>query len=225
MRMAATIPLMLSFFFVLLLVAEIFRRNRTIALAFFTLSLPSLFAPNSDLFMRIKTASVLLPTCFLVYARFKPRIERLIHRLIYLVIVLNIVEASVVDIKTGNYLNLLAAVGLIVLLPYSHKHWEICGKNHDYLVKLPSYWPYLYTTWNLCFLYSARISTFGYALPLLLAPLVYAMALRRGDLYFQARAYTFGTARSSPWLGVRRMPRSRSPASMPIHRKLNGYQP
>jgi hypothetical protein len=190
--MTTNFPLLLAFFVAFVLVADLFRRYRAIALAFFTLSLPSLLAPNSDLFMRIKTASVLLPTCFLVYARFKPRIERFIHRLIYAVIVLNIVEASVIDVKTGNYLNLIAAIALMLALPFSQKHWEISGRYNDYVVHLPGFWPLLYTSWNLCFLYSARISTFGYALPLLLAPLAYALVLRRTDLYFQARAYTFG---------------------------------
>lgn len=190
--MTHALTLMLAFFAVFLLVADLFRRYRPVALGFFTLSLPALLAPNSDLFMRIKTASVLLPTCFLVYARYKPGIERYIHRAIYLVVALNIVEASVIDINTGNTLNLVAALALIFLLPRSLADWEISGKHHDYVVRMPDYWPWLYTTWNLCFLYSARIGTFGYALPLLFAPLVYAVVLRRSDLYLQARAYTFG---------------------------------
>jgi len=183
---------MLAFFAVFVLVADVFRRYRTLALMFFVVSLPSLLLPNSNMFMHIKTASVLLPTCFLVYARFRPKFEGFIYKLIYAVIALNIVEASVIDVTTGNYLNLIAAVGLIAFLPYSRKHWEISGKDHDFVVRLPAYWPYLYTTWNLCFLYSSRITTFGYALPLLLAPVAYALFLRRTELYFQARAYTFG---------------------------------
>lgn len=190
--MPNTLLLMLAFFAAFLMVAELFRRYRLVGLTFFVLSLPALLVPNANLFMRIKTISVLLPMCFLAYARYKPRIEGFIYKLIYLVIVLNIIEASVIDWQTGNILNIVAAVGLIVCLPYSRKHWEVSGRHSDFVVHVPAYWPYLYTTWNLCFLYSARITTFGYALPLLLAPVAYALLLRRSDLYFQARAYTFG---------------------------------
>ncbi|GGX45111.1 hypothetical protein [Saccharospirillum salsuginis] len=188
-------PFVLMFFFLILFVAgtELLRRYRHAAMVLFLLSLPVLLVPNGNgLFMQIKTVSVLVPICFLIYARVNAGALKPVSFLIYGVIILNIVEASVIDMMTGNYLNLAAGLGLILLLPRPGESWRVAGRHRNFELALPTYWPFLYTTWNLCFLYSARISTFGYAIPLLLAPFLYAVALRRSDWYFQARAYSFG---------------------------------
>lgn len=184
---------MLVFFLLFVTGAELLRRYRRAALVLFLLSLPVLLVPNGNgVFMQIKTISVLVPICFLIYARVNPRALTPVSYLIYGVIILNIVEASVIDVMTGNYLNLAAGLGLILLLPRPGEAWRIAGRHRNFELALPAYWPFLYTTWNLCFLYSARIGTFGYAIPLLLAPFLYAAVLRRNDWYFQARAYSFG---------------------------------
>lgn len=189
-------PLLLMLVYFVLFVAgiELLRRFPRGALVLFVASLPVLLMPSGNgLFMQIKTISVLIPICFLIYARVNPKVMTPVSYLIYGVIILNIIEASVIDVMTRNYLNLVAGLGLIVLLPRpGESAWRIAGQHRNFELVLPAYWPFLYTTWNLCFLYSARISTFGYALPLLLAPFLYATVLRRNDWYFQARAYSFG---------------------------------
>lgn len=183
---------MLVFFVVFIAATELLRRYKRIALIFFLVCLPSTLVPNADLFMKIKTISVLVPICILLYARFIPKNINSYFKIIYAVIILNIIEASVIDFTTENYLNIISGIALIVLLPYSMNKWKVSGQHDDFIVNLPKYWPLLYTVWNLCFLYSFRISTFGYAIPLLLAPYLYSVVLKRSDLYFQARAYSFG---------------------------------
>ena len=112
------------------------------------------------------------------------------------VIFLNIMEATVKDLQTGNYFNALCGFLLCVTMPYAPKFWKF-SLNHGDRADLMAYttlaWNFLYTTWNLCFVYGESHNYFASSVCILLAAEIYPLIKRRPELYITARAYTLAT--------------------------------
>ncbi len=123
--------------------------------------------------------------------------QRPVTALFALLFLLNIVEVSVQDLSSGHWLNGIAAVLVMAMLPSLGR---VSIDDDDEMV-YPTSWSFIiaYSVWNLCFSFSYE-SVRGYrgdyvfiAAVFLLLPLI--VALRRGaHRYTQARAYslTFG---------------------------------
>ncbi|GIQ90397.1 hypothetical protein KIPB_013179 [Kipferlia bialata] len=146
---------------------EVFRRYRLVALCFVGAALCTfpLWAENRhSLFEWVKIFSVLVPSllfCCMRIAVFEKKAGRvwslLRHQallwVLYGVLALNIVEASIQDWHLGYTWNSLAGVCLVLTIPYADKYWRVetrtCG---DLIVDFPLGWCFLYTTWNAAFL-------------------------------------------------------------------------
>jgi len=106
------------------------------------LSFPLWFINLSSWFRWAKTISILIPLCFLTYVRISndgkhnDRLMALKQQwpmwVLYAVLILNIVEASLKDVTLGNPFNALCGIILCVTIPLPTKHWRIAnndGKN------------------------------------------------------------------------------------------------
>lgn len=199
---------------VLLLIVEIMRKNIRFALVFWLLSLLTfpLWGENVEGWFRwAKTLSVLVPTAVFVgfgrYAEFKKSGNWLkifrgdwILWFLYGVLFLNIAEATIKDFATGNYFNAICGVILCITQPLvkyrgiKKKFWSIgVGKEGDLVVFTNVAWNFLYTTWNLAFVYGEAGSFFASSCCILLAAELYPILKRRPELYVIARVYTLAT--------------------------------
>jgi hypothetical protein len=117
--------------------------------------------------------------------------------LLYIVLMLNIAEATMSDFTDGNYFNAIAGLILCITIPLPTKHWRI-GKNDgkntfaELIADLPLAWCLLYVTWNAAFVYGENTAFFASSVCILLAPEIWMLWHKRTDLWLQARCYTLG---------------------------------
>jgi len=116
---------------------------------------------------------------------------------LYGVLGLNILEAALKDLAMGNYFNAISGFILIVTIPLfkSKKNkkngWEISSKKPgDLLVYTDPMWNFLYTTWNIAFVYAENPGFAASSLCILLAAELYPVIKKRPELYVTARVYT-----------------------------------
>jgi hypothetical protein len=155
----------------------------------------------------VKTFSVLVPTALilglgrLAHSGERAGIWELFRKnwvlwALYAVLGLNILEASLKDLALGNYFNGISGFILIVTIPLFKSKgmrdgWAFSrGKPHDMLAYTDPIWNFLYTTWNIAFVYAENPGYAASSLCILLAAEIYPLIKRRPELYVQARAYT-----------------------------------
>ena len=116
---------------------------------------------------------------------------------LYGVLGLNILEASLKDLALGNYFNAISGFILIVTIPLfksrksKRRGWEISkDKPGDLLVYTDPLWNFLYTTWNIAFVFAENPGFAASSLCILLAAELYPIIKGRPELYVTARVYT-----------------------------------
>ncbi len=206
---------MVLYIAVLLVIVDVMRKNPRFALVFWFVALLTFPLWGNHVqgwFRWVKTLSVLLPTALLVgFGRYSElykkenwlkifRGEWLIWAL-YAVLFLNIAEATLKDFQTGNMFNAVSGAILCITQPlvkYRHikkRFWSIGkeGKNGDLIAYTNGAWNFLYTTWNLAFVYGEAGPFFASSFCILLAAELYPILLKRPELYITARVYTLAT--------------------------------
>lgn len=168
-------------------------------------SFPLWFLNIDSWFRWAKTISILVPLCFFNYVRISNdgHHQKLLGALkkkwpmwvLYLILVLNIVEAMLQDMGGANYFNAICGLILIITIPLPNKHWRV-GKNDgkntfaEIIAELPLAWCLLYVTWNAAFVYGENISYFASSLCILIIPQIWMFFKKRVDLWLMARVYT-----------------------------------
>jgi len=175
---------------------------------FFILALctfPLWFLNLHSWFRWAKTFSVLVPICFVSFVRMSndTKHDKILMSLkkkwplwlLYFVLLLNIVEASIGDLEMGNYFNSISGFILCITIPLPTRHWRI-GKNDgknsfaELIADLPLAWCLLYVTWNAAFVYAENVTFFASSLCILIAPEVWMLWHKRTDLWLMGRIYT-----------------------------------
>lgn len=195
----------------LLLMVDFMRKNYKIAAIFWLLTLltfPLWFSQLDGWFRWAKTFSVLIPTAIIVglgrIAQFEKREgwwkafrKDWVLWSLYGVLGLNILEASLKDLALGNYFNAISGFILIVTIPlFKSKNskkvgWKISDKKPgDLLVYTDPMWNFLYTTWNIAFVFGENPGFAASSLCILLAAELYPIIKKRPELYVTARIYT-----------------------------------
>lgn len=196
---------------ILLVIVEFMRKYYKLAAIFWFLSLltfPLWFSQLEGWFRWAKTLSVLLPTAIIVglgrIAQFEKREGwwKFFRRdwvlwSLYGILGLNILEASLKDFALGNHFNAISGLILIVTIPLfkskklKRNGWEISEKKPgDLLVYTDPLWNFLYTTWNIAFVYAEHPGYAASSMCILLAAELYPIIKKRPELYVQARVYT-----------------------------------
>jgi len=202
---------MLTYIILLMFLVEVMRKYRNFAAVFWILSLltfPLWFSQLEGWFRWVKVISVLVPTALIVGPARIANFDQLsgwwkIYRKdwvlwsLYGVLGLNILEATLKDFALQNYLNASVGVILILTMPlykYIGKKtngWEISKEEPgDVLVYTDHLWNFLYTTWNIAFVYAENPGFAASSLSILLAAELYPVIKKRPELYVTARIYT-----------------------------------
>lgn len=169
------------------------------------LTFPLWFINLHSWFRWAKTFSVLVPICFVSFVRMSNdgKHDTVLMSLkkkwplwiLYFVLNLNILEASINDIEVGNFFNGIAGLILCLTIPLPTKHWRI-GKNDgknsfaELIADLPLAWCLLYVTWNAAFVYGENAGFFASSLCILIAPEIWMLYRKRTDLWLMGRIYT-----------------------------------
>lgn len=198
----------------LMLIVELMRKNYRFAAIFWILSLLTFPLWSSQLegwFRWVKTFSVLVPTALVVgLGRIAQHEKRegwwsffrkdWVLWSLYGVLGLNILEASLKDLAMGNYFNAISGFILIVTIPLfksrrsKKRGWVISEeKPGDLLVYTDPMWNFLYTTWNIAFVYAENPGFAASSFCILLAAELYPVIRKRPELYVTARVYTLAT--------------------------------
>mgnify|MGYP006299710851 CR=1 FL=1 len=204
---AVSMPL---YIILLMLLVEVMRKYRRASAVFWVLVLFIFFLWDSQLegwFRWVKTFSVLVPTALILglgrIAQYEKRggwwsffRKDWVLWSLYGVLGLNILEASLKDLAMGNYFNAISGFILIVTIPLfkakgRKNGWAFSKKKPgDLIVYTDPMWNFLYTTWNIAFVYAENPGYAASSLCILLAAEIYPHLKRRPELYVQARAYT-----------------------------------
>lgn len=196
---------------ILLIMVELMRKHYRASAIFWVIALfsfPLWFGQLEGWFRWAKSFSVLFPTALIVgfgrIAQYEKREgwwsffrKDWVLWSLYGVLGLNILEASLKDLALGNYFNAIAGFVLIVTIPlFKSKRnkkngWEISKeKPGDLLVYTDPLWNFLYTTWNIAFVFAENPGFAASSLCILLAAELYPIIKRRPELYVTARVYT-----------------------------------
>jgi hypothetical protein len=202
---------MTAYIIALLLLVELMRKKPKFALIFWILALFTFpfWGEHLDGWFRwAKTLSVLVPTALIVgFGRIAQHERRKgwwkffrrdwVLWSLYGILGLNILEASLKDFAMGNYFNALSGLILIVTIPlfrkrnYKNPGWEIGeDKPGDLLVYTDPLWNFLYTTWNIAFVFAENPGFAASSFCILLAAELYPILKKRPELYVTARVYT-----------------------------------
>jgi hypothetical protein len=196
----------------LMMLVELMRKHIRFAAVFWILSLFTFPLWSNQLegwFRWVKVLSVLIPTAMIVglgrIAHYEKRAGRFwgffrkdwVLWSLYGILGLNILEATIKDLALGNYLNAAVGAILIVTIPlYKSKKtprngWEISKKKPgDLLVYTDPLWNFIYTTWNIAFVFAENPGFAASSLCILLAAEIYPHLKRKPELYVIARVYT-----------------------------------
>ena len=200
---------MIIYFSVLMIIVEFMRNKYKIANIVWIVSLFTfpLWLKGGVIgwFRWAKILSVILPTIFVGFCRIasvenrKGKWWEFIQKpwvlwFTYVVLFLNIMEATLKDLALGNYANCACGFLLCVTIPFASKYWKYHkeGKG-DLIVYTTMAWNFLYTTWNLCFVYGESKAYFASSVCILLAAEIYPLIKKRHELYIMARVYTLAT--------------------------------
>ena len=201
---------MSTYMLFLFLFLEYTREKEVFYKWFFVLALfsfPLWFINLEGFFRWSKTLSVLIPLCFVSFVRIanngkhSDKYRRLKTEwplwILFAVLALNILEATITDFQMGNPYNAFCGIILMVTIPLPFKHWRIAKhdgeKNFGELIAdLPVAWCVLYTLWNAAFVYGENPSYFASSLCILTIPLLWMLIRKRSDLWLMGRIYTLG---------------------------------
>lgn len=196
---------------ILLIMVELMRKHYRASAIFWLVALltfPLWFSQLEGWFRWVKTLSVLLPTAIIVGLS---RIANLEKRegwwktfrkdwvlwSLYGVLGLNILEASLKDLALGNYFNAISGFILIVTIPLfkskktKKRGWAFSKeKPGDVLAYTDPMWNFLYTSWNIAFVFGENPGFAASSLCILLAAELYPVIKKRPELYVTARIYT-----------------------------------
>ena len=195
---------------ILMILVEVMRKYYKAFAIFWLLALlsfPLWFNQLEGWFRWVKTFSVLIPTALILglgrLANYENRggwwkffRKDWVLWALYGVLGLNILEASLKDIALGNYFNAICGFILIATIPLFKSKgrkngWEFSkDKPGDMLAYTDLRWNFLYTTWNIAFVYAENPGFAASSLCILLAAEIYPHLKKRPELYVQARAYT-----------------------------------
>lgn len=168
-------------------------------------TLPLWFLNLDSWFRWAKSFSVLIPICFtsfvrIAYLKDKKQVWSSLRKkwplwILYFVLMLNIVEASLQSFEMHNIYNGIAGLILCVTIPLPTKHWRIGkfdGKNtfSELLADLPITWCLLYVTWNAAFVFQENTTFFASSVCILIAPEIWMFIKKRSDLWLMGRIYT-----------------------------------
>ncbi|GAA4890197.1 hypothetical protein [Ferrimonas pelagia] len=204
---------MTTYIVFLMLLVEGMRRTPRATFVFWILSLLTapIWANNVEGWFRwAKTLSVLLPTALIVgtarlaqlYPNSPNKVLAYFRRdwvlwAFYGVLFLNIAEATLKDLVTGNYFNFVVGFLLCITIPFPrHKngkrqYWLVSrDSNADLLFYSTAAWNFLYTTWNMAFVYGESPAFFASSFCILMAAELYPLIKKRPELYIIARVYT-----------------------------------
>ena len=201
---------MVTYIVLLLIAVEVFRKNHRFAFIFWIASLFTfpLWLKNLDGWFRwVKIISVILPTAFIVgFGRIANYEDRdgfwkfykkdWILWAVYGVLFLNIAEATLKDLQTDNIPNAVVGIILCISIPLVYakgqKQAWIFSKEKpgDLLAYTSAGWNFLYTTWNLAFVFGESPSFFASSFCILFAAEIYPILKKRPELYVTARIYT-----------------------------------
>ncbi|GGI87546.1 hypothetical protein [Shewanella gelidii] len=204
---------MTGYIVILLVLVEGMRRTPRFTAVVWLLSLLTapLWAEQLDGWFRwAKTLSVLLPTAFIVggariawlYHDNPSRVLKLFRgdwvlKFLYAMLFLNIFEATAKDAVTGNYFNAICGFILCITIPFprykngKRLYWVIGrDKPNDLLFYSTAAWNFLYTTWNLAFVFGESPAFFASSFCILMAAEIYPIIKGRPELYIIARVYT-----------------------------------
>ena len=204
---AVSMPLYIG---ILMILVEVMRKRPRASAIFWILALFTFPLWDTQLegwFRWVKTFSVLVPTALILglgrIAHYENRSgwwsffrKDWVLWSLYGVLGLNILEASVKDLAMGNYFNAISGFILIITIPLFKSSGKKNGwvfskkKPGDMLVYTDPMWNFLYTTWNIAFVYAENPGYAASSLCILLAAEIYPHLKRRPELYVQARAYT-----------------------------------
>lgn len=195
---------------ILMVLVELMRKYYKASAIFWILALFTFPLWSDQLegwFRWVKTFSVLIPTALILglgrLAHYEKRSDWLaffrkdwVLWALYGVLGLNILEASLKDVALGNYFNALSGFILIATIPLFKQKGRKNGwtfskeKPGDMLAFTDMKWNFLYTTWNIAFVYAENPGYAASSLCILLAAELYPHLKKRPELYVQARAYT-----------------------------------
>lgn len=209
MNILGVLVAMAAYMVVLYFVIEYFRFHVKASMWFWaaaTLTFPLwLLVGNLDGWFRwVKTLSVLIPLTIVGMSRVavaQGKTGRVWEFLAsskwlwfpYGILFLNIAEATIKDVQLGNYANALAGLILCITIPYAPKYWHYTKDgNGELIAYTTAAWNFLYTSWNLNFVYGEAGSYFAASMSILLIAELYPLIKRRPELYIMARIYTLG---------------------------------
>ena len=137
----------------------------------------------NPLFLFLKMYSLAFTLGILLWWKAYPEFKtNIFSKIIYLFLALNILEATVVDFLTENYINGLNGIFLTITSP-SVSTYKVTsydeGKSQHIEGGFPIIWILFYTVWNFIFVYN-QFTTFANHIPLLLAPLLVALFYGKG---------------------------------------------
>jgi len=197
---------MVGYFVFLLVIIELMRKRYRFANWFWIAALLTfpLWIQGGVVgwFRWAKILSVIIPTIFVGFVRiawYEKRQGKIWSSLqknwvlwiLYGVLFLNIMEATIKDFTMGNYFNAACGFLLCVTIPFPPKFWRISSEKHGDLIAYTTIaWNFLYTTWNACFVYAESPKFFASSLCILLAAEIYPILKKRPELYITARVYT-----------------------------------
>ena len=196
---------MVGYIALLMGIVGLMRKHYRFANWFWILSLLSfpLWLMNLEGWFRwAKTMSVIVPTIFVGLARianYELKTGKFWESLrkdwviwvLYGVLFLNIMEATVKDFTMGNTFNALCGFLLCVTIPFPPRFWKISQEKHGDLIAYTTVaWNFIYTTWNACFVFAESPAYFASSLCILLAAEIYPIIKKRPELYITARVYT-----------------------------------
>ncbi|GAA0714545.1 hypothetical protein GCM10008904_30260 [Paraclostridium ghonii] len=200
---------MIVYFTVLMLIIEFMRTNYRTASVIWVLSLLTfplwIMGGVEGWFRWSKILSVILPTIVVGFCRTanveqrKGKLWEFLQKpwilwFTYCILFLNIFEATMKDVALQNYANAGCGFLLCVTIPFAPKFWEFEKSGKGDLIAYTSFaWNFLYTTWNLCFVYGESPSYFASSVCILLAAELYPIIKGRHELYIISRVYTLAT--------------------------------
>lgn len=112
---------------------------------------------------------------------------------VYVILSLNIVEASLKDVVLQNYGNAFCGFLLVLTIPFPNgrKYFKLSKVDKSTFIAYTTIvWNILYTTWNLDFVYGETSQYFASSFCILMAAEIYPLIKRRPELYVTARIYT-----------------------------------
>jgi len=204
-----SMPIYIAF---LMILVEVMRKHYKFAAVFWIIALFTFPLWSNQLegwFRWVKVLSVLIPTAFIVgfgrIAQYEERVGKFwsIFRKdwvlwsLYGILGLNILEATMKDFALGNYFNASVGVILIITIPLfksrrnKQNGWVISkDKPGDLLAFTDPLWNFIYTTWNIAFVFGENPGFAASSLCILLAAELYPHLKKRPELYVTARVYT-----------------------------------